>query len=456
MNQYRRSDAMYLLSFFMGVICIGTLLLSLPAAWPAAGTAGAQDHPPLIDRLFIATSAVCVTGLVTIDTADFSRFGQTVILLLIQIGGLGIISFTSLLLIIPGRRLPFRRLGTIRGFSVDGVEFDPVKIVRNIVVFTVLIEAIGALLIYLALPADMNGAVGADGAAAPGRAFTAVFHAVSAFCNAGFSVFPDSLEGFSGNAPLLGIISFLVVTGGIGFIVLQDISRKLRGKRRTLSYHSKLILVVTAVLVLSGAAGYLLLEGGNTFSGMGAGDRLMNAFFQAITPRTAGFNAVPQASLRQSSKLLTILLMFIGGAPGSIAGGIKLSTAYLILVVMLKRPDERGEINVFKRRLSAETINAAVMYFLKALLILVVAAGALSLIEGPRGADSSQLLFEVVSAFGTVGLSLGYTAQLSWAGKLVIIATMFAGRVGLIALAFPGRIRREAPFVYPEADILLG
>ena len=452
MNQYRRSDAMYLLSFFMVIICIGTLLLSLPAAWPA----GAPDHPPLVDRLFIATSAVCVTGLVTIDTADFSRFGQTVILLLIQIGGLGIISFTSLLLIVPGRRLPFRRLGTIRGFSVDGVEFDPIKIVRNIVVFTLLIEAVGAVIIYLALPAEMKGAGGATGVAAPGRAFTAVFHAVSAFCNAGFSVFPDSLEGFSGNAPLLGIISFLIVTGGIGFIVLQDISRRMRGKRRALSYHSKLILVVSAVLVLSGAAAYLFLESGNTFAGMGAGDKLMNALFQSVTPRTAGFNAVPQGSLRQSSKLLTIILMFIGGAPGSIAGGIKLSTAYLILVVMLKRPDERGEINIFKRRLSAGTINAAVMYFLKALLILVVAAGALSLIEGPRGADSSQLLFEVVSAFGTVGLSLGYTSHLSWAGKLVIIATMFAGRVGLIALAFPGRIRREAPFVYPEADILLG
>lgn len=452
MNQYRRSDAMYLLSFFMVIICIGTLLLSLPAAWPA----GAPDHPPLVDRLFIATSAVCVTGLVTIDTADFSRFGQTVIVLLIQIGGLGIISFTSLLLIVPGRRLPFRRLGTIRGFSVDGVEFDPIKIVRNIVVFTLLIEAVGAVIIYLALPAEVKGAGEAAGAAAPGRAFTAVFHAVSAFCNAGFSVFPDSLEGFSGNAPLLGIISFLIVTGGIGFIVLQDISRRLRGKRRALSYHSKLILVVTTVLVLSGAAGYLLLESGNTFADMGTGDKLMNALFQSITPRTAGFNAVTQASLRQSSKLLTIILMFIGGAPGSIAGGIKLSTAYLILVVMLRRPDERGEINIFKRRLSAGTINAAVMYFLKALLILVVAAGALSLIEGPRGADSSQLLFEVVSAFGTVGLSLGYTAQLSSAGKLVIIATMFAGRVGLIALAFPGRIRRIAPFVYPEADILLG
>jgi trk system potassium uptake protein TrkH len=461
MNQYRRSDALYLLTFFMVVICIGTLLLSLPAAWPA----GSPDHPPLVDRLFIATSAVCVTGLVTIDTADFSRFGQIVVLLLIQVGGLGIISFTSLLLIIPGRRLPFRRLGTIRGFSIDGVEFDPIKIVRNIVVFTIVIEAVGALGIYLVLPVDTTGAAASAGvpgvAMGPGgtggnRIFTAVFHAVSAFCNAGFSVFPDSLESFNGNAPLLGIISFLIVTGGIGFIVLQDISRRLRGKRKALSYHSKLILTITSVLVVASATCFFILEEGNTFEAMGTRDKLMNALFQSITPRTAGFNAVPQAELRQSSKLLTLVLMFIGGAPGSIAGGIKLSTAYLILVVMLKRPDERGEINVFKRRLSAGTINAAVMYFLKALLILVVAAGALSLIEGPRGADSSQLLFEVVSAFGTVGLSLGYTAQLSWAGKLVVIATMFAGRVGLIALAFPGRVRREALFVYPEADILLG
>ena len=460
MNHHRPSDAIYLLSFFIVVICIGTLLLSLPAAWPA----GAPDHPSLVDRLFISTSAVCVTGLVTIDTADFSLFGQTVILLLIQVGGLGIISFTSLLLIVPGRRLPFRRLGTIRGFSIDGVEFDPVKIVRNIVVFTFVIEALGAIGIYLALPAGVaqtgaggvSGSSGLYGSGGVSRAFTAVFHAVSAFCNAGFSVFPDSLERFNDNAPLLGLISFLIVTGGIGFIVLQDLSRKLRGTRKALSYHSKLILVITAVLVLSGATSYFMLEYGNTFAGMGMGDKLMNALFQAITPRTAGFNAVPQADLIQASKLLTVVLMFIGGAPGSIAGGIKLSTAYLILVVMLKRPDDRGEINVFKRRLSAGTINAGVMYFLKALLILVVAAGALSLIEGPRGADSSQLLFELVSAFGTVGLSLGYTAQLSWAGKLVIIATMFAGRVGLIALAFPGRVRREDLFVYPEADILLG
>jgi trk system potassium uptake protein TrkH len=312
--------------------------------------------------------------------------------------------------------------------------------------FTLGIEFVGAL----ALCVQFKAAGVAD------PLFTAVFHSVSAFCNAGFSVFSTNLEGFSDNIGILSTISALIVTGGIGFIVIQDIERRARGKRRRLSYHTKVVLAMTSFLIVSFALAFLLLERRRAFAGLSFPAAIANAFFQSITPRTAGFDAVVQSAFSQPSKVLTILLMFIGGAPGSIAGGIKVTTAFVIAAVMAKRPDGHGDITVFKRRLSARTTNDAVVYFLKAAALLAVAAGSLSLIEGLRGVDFSAIIFETVSAFGTVGLSLGITGSLSDAGKLVIIATMFAGRVGLIALAFPALKRSEDLIVYPEGSILLG
>ncbi|MDP3177419.1 MAG: potassium transporter TrkG, partial [Spirochaetaceae bacterium] len=376
------SDTLFLISFFAIVICAGTFLLALPVSWIGSGPE--PRALALVDALFVSTSAVCVTGLSTVNVADFSRFGQYVIMALIQVGGLGIISFTSLMLLLPGRRLPFRRLKTIRGFSVDAVESDPARIVRNIVLFTFAIESIGAAALYIVL----------SHAGTPDGLFAAVFHSVSAFCNAGFSLFPTSMERYNRNPAILGILAALIVSGGIGFIVIQDVERRIRGKRRALSYHSKLVLAATGFLILTGALAFWLLEKDGAFAGMGSLDRAANALFQSITPRTAGFNAVPQAALRQPSKLLTIILMFIGGAPGSIAGGIKVSTAYLVLLVVLKRANDRGERNSFKRRLSGATTGAAVTYFLKAGFLLAAAVGALSLIEGMRGADLGRIVFE--------------------------------------------------------------
>ncbi len=444
MRKYQASDASYLLGFFAVVIAIGSVLLSLPLSWE--GRTASPGPLRYIDALFTSTSAVCVTGLAVVDTAAYSRFGQTVILLLIQIGGLGIISFTSLLLTIPGRRLPLRRLKTIQSFYVEGVEYEPVKIVRSIMFFTLGIEAAGAAVLYF-----LFSAAGVDDAA-----FAAVFHAVSAFCNAGFSVFSANLEGYGGNVPVIATISALIVLGGLGFIVIQDIERRFRGKRKRLSYHTKVVLGMTSFLIVSGGLAFFLLERGAAYAGFRWPVAVANAVFQSISPRTAGFDTVLQSSLSQPSKALTLLLMFIGGAPGSIAGGIKVTTAFVVAAVMMKRPDGHGDITVFKRRLSARTMNDAVVYFLKATFLLLVSAGALSLIEGLRGVDFSSLLFETVSAFATVGLSLGITGSLSDAGKLVLIATMFAGRVGLIALAFPALRRNEAAIVYPEGSILLG
>lgn len=442
MLKRQTSDAYYLLGFFALIIGLGTLALWLPISW--VGNGEGPSHLKFIDALFTATSAVCVTGLSTVDTSAFSRFGQVVILLLIQVGGLGVISFTSILLTIPGRRLPMRRLKTIRGFSVEGVESDYVRIVRNIVLFTFVIEALGAMILFVAY--QRSGV--------PSPLFVAVFHAVSAFCNAGFSTFSDGLMGFAAKPEVLIPIMLLIVTGGIGFIVLQDLERRIRGVRRRLSYHSQVVLVVTATLILVGAAAFWVLERNNAFRGLDAVDKIVNALFQSITPRTAGFNTVPQSDLTQPSTFITILLMFVGGSPGSIAGGIKVTTALIVVVVMLKRQDENGDINLFKRRLTASTANEAVVYFLKAFALLLCAAGALSLTE--RGVAFGRLVFEAVSAFATVGLTLNLTPELTTLGKLVIVATMFAGRVGLIALAFPGAAKKGGSISYPEASILLG
>jgi len=444
MNRFIKSDTFYLLAFFLIVIAVGVAFLCLPVSW--SGTLQRTGGLPFIDALFTAVSAVCVTGLATVDTVGFSRFGQVVILLLIQTGGLGIFSFTSLLLIVPGRRLPFRRLRTIRSFSIEGVEHDPFKIVRNIIVLTVLIESLGAFALY---PIFSEKGV-------PDSGFAALFHSISAFCNAGFSIFPDSMEGFKAEPLVLIVLSILIVTGGIGFIVLQDLAQWIRGKKKNLSFHTKLMLALTAVFIVVGAIFFGLIEGNNAFAGMSPLDRAVNALFQSITPRTAGFNAVPQTMLRQPSRFLTILLMFVGGAPGSIAGGVKIATSYIVLLVMLRQANERGEINAFGRRFSPSTINSAVVYFIKAVFLLISAAVILSIVEGPRGADFSQIVFEVTSAFSTVGLSLDLTKALSLPGKLVIIGTMFTGRVGLLAVMFLGGSTNDSHFVYPQADILLG
>ena len=440
----RSSDAVYLLGFFSFIILIGALLLYLPAAW--VGTSAYPGRLAFIDTLFTSASAVCVTGLVTADTSGFSRFGQTIIMLLIQLGGLGIISFTSILLTIPGGRLPLRRLKTIRSFSVEGVEYDPIKIVRNIVFFTLLIECLGSFLLFLEFERM--------GVEAPG--FTAAFHAVSAFCNAGFSIFPDSVERFNTHPLTLGILTLLIVSGGIGFIVLQDVERRIRGKSKKLSYHSKVVLFSTLVLIILAALAFWLIERQGVFADMNFLDSVMNALFQSVTPRTAGFNSVTQIQLHQPSKFLTLILMFIGGAPGSIAGGIKVTTAYTVMIVFMRRPDTQGDYTAFRKRITASTANDAVDYLLRAGALLVCATGILSLTEGLIGVDFGHIVFESVSAFGTVGLSLGLTPNLSFAGKIVIIATMFAGRVGLIALAFPGTHRKGGPVTYPAANILLG
>ena len=447
MERLRRfigSGRAFLFSYFIAVITIGSVLLSLPAAWPGPG--GIR----IIDAVFTATSAVCVTGLITVNTAEFTRFGQTVIMLIIQAGGLGIIAFSTIYLVIPVSRMSLRSSTIIQEYYVDQVDFDPKRIVRSIVRFTVAVQAAGVILLGVAFSHA--------GIEAP--LFTAVFHTISAFCNAGFSTFPDSLERFVFNHAVTLPIMALIIVGGIGFVVLQDLtSGRVRGRRRSL--HTKVVLATTAALIVLGTVLFFAFERGDgVFAGMSSGRAAMAALFQSVTPRTAGFNTVDQGALSPASLLLTIVFMFTGGAPGSVAGGIKVTTVLVVLAAAVVIADENGDIRLGQRRIPASLVGKAHGLLIKALLIVLVSSLLLTITERAllhEGTALVVLLFEAFSAFGTVGLSMGITDSLSDAGKLVIIFTMFAGRVGLISLAMPRTRRRGERLIgYPTGEILIG
>jgi trk system potassium uptake protein TrkH len=394
---------------------------------------------------------MCVTGLITVDTAQYTLLGQTVIMLLIQFGGLGIITFSTIYLVRPRLKLSMTSYRVIKGYSLDSIESKPLDIVRQIVTVTLTIEAVGAFVLLFGFRPTV----------ARHLWFTSIFHSISAFCNAGFSVFSTNLEGYVGNVTVNLTIMGLIVLGGIGFVVLQDIGETvILGKKRTLSLHSRSVLLVTVCLISIGAGIFLLFEHRSAYAFFAWPGRVMAAFFQAITPRTAGFDTVNQASLTISSKMITLLLMFIGGASGSTAGGIKVNTFFIVLMLAIRGTDPRGEVSVFNRKLPSKTIDNAVIFTLKALMLLFVAVFLLTVTEryfSQRHPLFIEMVFETFSAFGTVGLSLGITPLLSVPGKLVIIATMFMGRVGLLALAIP--VSRKIPITvldYPQEEVMVG
>jgi trk system potassium uptake protein TrkH len=282
-----------------------------------------------------------------------------------------------------------------------------------------------------------------------------VFHAVSAFCNTGISLFATGLTAFNQHIPIMLALMLLIILGGLGFIVLQDVLNVFRGRKTRLSYHSRIVLAMTALLVFGGALLFLILEQRRLFADMKVPVAIMNAVFQSINTRSGGFELISQQALSQPSKMLTCLLMLIGGAPGSIAGGIKITIVFVILAFMFRKPDAAGDIKVFHHRLSAATIHKSVVYVLKALGLLLLCIGALTVFEGLAGKSIGAIIFETFSAFATVGLSLGLTSELSEAGKWIIIIAMFAGRVGLIALAFPAIRQNMYEISYPEGSLLL-
>jgi trk system potassium uptake protein TrkH len=346
---------------------------------------------------------------------------------------------------IPGNRLAFSRRNTIQGYYVGGLEYNPQRIVRNIVFLTFSIEITGAVMLALFFKDSRT----------ENWLFQGIFHAVTAFCNAGFSAFEAGLTDYGYNGRILSVLMILIVLGGLGFIVLHDLILVALRRKRFLSYHSRIVLAVSVALILGGALAFFVLER-SMLKGQNAGIGLIQSFFQSITARTAGFSIWPQEAMSPPSKLLTMLLMLIGAAPGSIAGGLKVTTIFVVVIVMFRKTDKDRDIKFSHHRLTAETINKAVVYFLKAMALLLFFVIALTISEGNYQTNETVLTFEVVSAFSTTGLSLGLTPGLSAGGKIIIIAAMLAGRVGLFALAFPALRQRNYDITYPEGSVLLG
>lgn len=440
------SDRQLLLFYFTVLILLGVLLLSLPFSY-----AGRQPAH-WIDRLFTAVSAVCVTGLATFPTTDLSRVGQIFLLILIQAGGLGYITFTTLFLFFPGARFSLRDSSIIQQYFGENQILQPRRIMLNILGFTFCLEFLGTVILY--------GGMLRQGVGHP--FFSSFFHAVSAFCNAGFSLYPDSLTRFSANPIVIGGVSLMIVSGGLGFMVLWNLGKKIRyGKKVRLMYYSRLMLVLTPLFILGGFTFYLIQEWHDLFAHMTRGEAVLAALFQSITTRTAGFNTIDQGELSTPSLIATLYLMLTGGGSGSTAGGLKVSTMFLLTLILVQGVDDHGEVSFLHRRISRDSLNRAGFYFLKAMMILTISVLLISIVEESRwggGFNFMQILYECVSALGTVGLSMGITADLQPLSKLVLIATMYAGRIGLFAIIMPQVYQSEAyrHIRYPKGEVLIG
>ncbi|MCX7023107.1 MAG: TrkH family potassium uptake protein [Spirochaetes bacterium] len=438
-------DKVIIFSYFIGIILAGALLLSLPFSW--------NGEKPLafLDALFTATSAVCVTGLAVVDTSQYSDFGLTVIMALIQLGGLGIVVFATIYVTSPRRKISLVGRGMIKDLYLDDVETNPKKIIRTILVATFAFEGTGALLLY----ARFRRVAG-------NRAlFVSAFHAISAFCNAGFSTFSSNLEDFVTDPVITLTISTLIIAGGIGFMVFQDVARLVLGRRRHLAYHTRLVLMTTFALIIVGTAFFYVVEYRDAYRSLTIPQKFLAAFFQAVTPRTAGFDTVPQFYLSPASVMFVMVLMFIGGSPGSTAGGIKTTTFLVGVLTAFRQPDEKNNINVVNRAIPTAIVLKSFSIIGKALTIIGISAFSVLLFEGNLiAADAArfvQLIFETISAFGTVGLSLGVTFTLTAGSKIVLILTMFAGRVGLFTMVLPSRNREIERFAdFPRENLLIG
>lgn len=427
---------------FGTLITVGTVLLTFPAS---AGRSAVSA----LNALFTATSAACVTGLIVLDTPhDFSAFGQVVILVLIQVGGLGIMTLSTFGALMLGGTLGLRGERALAEMLDLQTAATAYRLTRFIVLSTLAIEAVGAVLLTVSyLQAGF----------APGEAvWHGVFHAISAFCNAGFALQPDSIVMFQHSPLALLVHAVLIVLGGLGFVVLAAVGgRIVRRRRQPLPVQVRVVLAASAVLVLVGAVVYGACEWHRTLDGLSLPDKVVNALFESVTLRTAGFNSVDFTDLRSATALFMILFMFIGASPGSTGGGIKTTTVVVLLVAIRAAVVGRGQTTLYEREVPREIVLRSLAI---AVTSFAVVAGALFLLLLFEPQPFLDLFFEVVSAFGTVGLSLGATAALGPAGKLTIIAVMFIGRIGplTLALLLGTSATRRVAVRYPETRLMVG
>ncbi|PGT85343.1 TrkH family potassium uptake protein [Bacillus sp. AFS040349] len=427
-----------LIVVFVVSITVGTILLKLPFS--------THDHIKWIDALFIATSAMTVTGLATVDPGTtFTTFGQLIIALLIQVGGLGIMSFAVLIFIMLGKKIGLKeRLlmqHALNQTSVGGI----IKLVQYLFIFSITIEMIAMVFLAIRWVPQFGLAKGL---------FYSFFHSISAFNNAGFALWSDNLIQYVGDPIINIVISFLFIVGGIGFTVLVDVWKKRSYKK--LSLHTKLMVTGTLVLNIIAMFFIFCVEYSNpqTLGSLSLGDKLWASYFQAVSPRTAGFNTVDMGGLDETTIFFIIILMFIGAGSGSTGGGIKLTTALVIGLATVTFLRGKNDIVVSKRTIHSSFILKALAITMISIVFVILGILLLNITE--KEASFLDIMFEVVSAFGTVGLSTGLTGMLTFAGKQIIIFIMFLGKIGPLTLMFSLASPSKEKIRYPQEDILTG
>ena len=432
---------------FLALIALGAVLLALPAAARDGQSIG------LFNSLFTATSAVCVTGLVAVDTGTaFSLFGQIVLLALIQVGGLGFMVFATMIMVMLGRRISLKGRMLIRE-SMNSASLADLSVLTGLYLLLALgIEALGALLLAIRFVPMYGWTHGI---------WMSLFHAISAFCNAGFDLFGhfSSVTAFADDPLVLLTVAGLIICGSLGFSVILETLRCREGFH-SLSLHTRIVLVLTGILLAAGTVFFLLAEGTNeaTLAGRGIGEQTLNAFFQSVTLRTAGFNSFDLSRLRDGSKLFSTLLMMIGASPASTGGGVKTTTAAVLFFLMVNVIRGESEVRVARRRLSEDNVRRAFAVITLFLAMQLLGTLLISFIEDGRF-SLADIWFETASAMATVGLSSIGTPHLAPASRVVLIPMMFLGRVGPLTLALAlagrqGRVRSASK--YPEERIMIG
>jgi trk system potassium uptake protein TrkH len=444
--------ARILLLSFLAIISVGTILLMLPKA-----TVGSPLS--FIDALFTATSATCVTGLIVVDTGlKFTTFGQIVILILVQIGGLGIMTFSTFFIYLIAGRLSITGRDIVQETISQQPMAELARLLKTVFLVTIAIESVGWVLLTFRFLNyySLTKAV-----------YIALFHAISAFCNAGFSLFSNSFEAYSGDIFINTVLALLIIIGGLGFVVIYDLykNRKLITQRQLskLTYHTRIVLFMTLILILVGAIVFFVLEYSNTLKNDSLMTKVVASFFQSITARTAGFNTIDIHSLANATLFFLMILMFIGASPGSCGGGIKTSTFAIITASVLARFRMQEDVNIFYRRIPSAIVSRAisVIFFSTLVVVFFTMIILITELQGVSHPESRgmflEYMFEVVSAFGTVGLSTGVTSELSNLGKVLITMVMLIGRLGPLTIALAVRGKDMQPkFKYVQESVMVG
>lgn len=410
---------------FVILILLGGVLLWLPFS--------THRGISFVDAIFTSTSASCVTGLTVVDTGGvFTRTGQAILIVLMQVGGIGVMVLSTLFMLVSRAKMGFGQHSAFMSSYTSDETISPMLVLKNVFIVTVIIEAIGAAILYTQFSDLPTGA----------RVFYSVFHAVSAFCNAGFGLYSDSMVSFQLNPVVNFTLVILIVAGGFGFLTLGEVFtfRKGEGMARRWGLHTRLVVIVTPLLILSGMGFFALMEWDNSLNGLGWFHKLLASLFHSVSARTAGFNSVDVSALAAPTLFALIILMFIGANPGSCGGGIKTTTATLIGLLGFNRFWGREKTVVMSRTVPEETVDRAVRIFVLSIVVIAIAVMALSITEaGHLSAREGQttfltLLFETVSAFATCGLSMNFSPDLTVAGKVIIALVMFIGRLGPLVL----------------------